>query len=200
VPNGPYRRSELISKSIPIFSAKGFRGTSMNDLAAATGLSKSSLYHYFDSKEDILVEIYDDVLRHNVEAAQRVRDSELPTELKLRQLFLERVEYVCRNRRILQVFFEEEAELPRRLLSRVFETRTAYVDLIEGLINKGVEEGVFKITTSPTIVVNTLLGATNWIYKWYSPRGPRSPQQLGEDITDLLLRSITVPSADRVGL
>lgn len=179
--------------AISIFSSKGFRGTSMNDLADAAGLSKSSLYHYFDSKDDLLVEIYDDVLRHNIESAQRTRDSELSTELKLRELLVGRVEYVCRNRRILQIFFEEEAELPRRLLSQVFAARTAYVELIVGLIEAGVEEGVFKITTSPTIVVNTLLGATNWIYKWYSPRGLQTPLQLGNDITDLLLRSITVP-------
>lgn len=164
----------------------------MNELAVAAGLSKSSLYHYFDSKEDLLIEIYDDVLRHNVEAAQRIRDSELPTEQKLRLLLEERVEYVCKNRRILQIFFEEEAELPKRSLSRVFEARAAYVGLMVGLIRAGTEEGVFKITTSPTIVVNTVLGATNWIYKWYSPRGPQSPQELGRDITDLLLRSITV--------
>lgn len=189
--NGVDKRAELVAKAITIFSNKGFRGTSMNELAEAVGLSKSSVYHYFKSKEDLLVEIYDDVLNHNVAAAQRVRDSDLPTEDKVRQLLMERVAYVCKNRRILQIFFEEEAELPRKLLSQVFEVRAAYVGLVVGLVKQGVDEGVFTTKASPAVVVNTLLGATNWIYKWYSPRGPQTVSELAEDITDMLMRSIT---------
>lgn len=189
------KRSDVIAKAIAIFSTKGYRGASMNDLAEAAGLSKSSLYHYFRSKEDMLVEIYEDVLRHNVEIAREIRDSELPTETKLRHLLVERVEYVCRNQKILQIFFEEEAELPKKLLTEVFEVREAYVDLVRGLIDEGVREGIFVVHASPAVVVNVLLGATNWIYKWYSPAGPQSAQQLGADVTNLLLGAISAPAS-----
>jgi AcrR family transcriptional regulator len=189
---GVDRRTELIARAVTIFSAKGFRGTSMNDIADAGGIHKSTLYHYFNGKEDLLVEIYGDVLGANVLAAERILASDQPTVVKLREMLVDRVVYTCTNRRILQIFFEEEAELPKRLLTRVFETRKAYVGVMSGLIQQGVAEGIFEIDTNPTIVVNTFLGATNWIYKWYEPRGSKSPAELGDEITELLLRSISV--------
>jgi AcrR family transcriptional regulator len=189
---GVDKRSDLVARAVSIFSTKGFRGTSMNDIARAGGLSKSTLYHYFDSKEDLLVEIYENVLRDNVLAAQRIMSSSLSTELKLRQMLIERVVYMCKNRRILQIFFEEEAEIPKRMMTRVYDERKVYVGVMIDLIQQGVVEGVFAIDISPTVVVNTFLGSINWLYKWYEPRGPRTPEELGVDMTDLLLRSITV--------
>lgn len=187
------KRREVIERAVAVFSARGYRGTSMNDIAEAVGLSKSTLYHYFKGKEDLLVAIYEEVLEDNVLAAQRILDRSLSTQDELSEMMVDRVVYTCKNRRILQIFFEEEAELPRRLMPTVLASRHAYEAVMTGLIDRGVAEGVFVISTSSTIVANSFLGAANWIYKWYQPRGPKSPQELGEEVADLLMRSIAAP-------
>src|SRR5690349_633933 len=95
---GVDKRTELIAKAVTIFSAKGFRGTSMNQIAAAGGIHKSTLYHYFTGKEELLVEIYGDVLGANVLAAERILASDQPTAVKLREMLVARVIYTCTNR------------------------------------------------------------------------------------------------------
>jgi len=187
------KRREVIERAVAVFSARGYRGTSMNDISEAVGLSKSTLYHYFKGKEDLLVAIYEDVLEDNVLAAQRILDRSLSTQDELSEMMVDRVVYTCKNRRILQIFFEEEAELPRRLMPTVLAGRHAYEAVMTGLIDRGVAEGVFVISTSSTIVANSFLGAANWIYKWYQPRGPKSPEELGKEIAGLLMRSIAAP-------
>src|SRR5688500_18784517 len=106
------KRDEVVSRAIEIFGSRGYRATSMRDLAEHVNLSKSALYHYFKSKEDLLVGIYKRVIAENIDAARRINDDDQPPELALRQILADRVVYTCRNRGILQVFHEEEAELP----------------------------------------------------------------------------------------
>jgi AcrR family transcriptional regulator len=186
----PRRRQEVLAKAVTIFGTRGYRATSMNDIAAEVGLSKPALYHYFSGKEELLVSVFEDVLRDNITQAHRIVTEGTSAATALRKTLVERVAYTCRNTPILQVFYEEEAELPPLLRARVTEGRRQYQRVLTDLIERGVAEGAFELATSPTIVANSFIGACNWAYKWYQPGGPKSPGELGEDIADLLLRSI----------
>ena len=62
----------MLSISTEIFSRQGFRATSMNEIAAAVGLSKPTLYHYFRSKEELLVRIYSEVLDESLGGAREI--------------------------------------------------------------------------------------------------------------------------------
>lgn len=51
-------RSLIIERTAPVFNSKGFDGTSLHDLTAATGLTKGALYGHFEDKESIAVEAF----------------------------------------------------------------------------------------------------------------------------------------------
>jgi hypothetical protein len=109
----------------------------------------------------------------------------------------DRVSYTCRNHRILQIFHEEEAELPKRLMQKVNESRRAYQMVMIDLLERGIVEGVLEFGTTPMIVANCLLGACNWSYKWYNPDGPKTPEQLAEEVADLLMGAVLAPEVGR---
>src|ERR1700753_2024702 len=91
------QRARVTALSAGIFSRRGFRATSMNEIAAAVGLSKPTLYHYFRSKEELLVRIYSDVLDESLASARRtVTAAPGPLEA-IRALIASRVAYPCRN-------------------------------------------------------------------------------------------------------
>ena len=54
------RRDEIVAQAVALFNAKGYAGTSVNDIADALGLSKPALYHYIQHKEDVLYWIHED--------------------------------------------------------------------------------------------------------------------------------------------
>lgn len=59
---GPYRkgetkRAEILQAALEIFAEEGYRGTSLRKVAARCGLSLPGVMHYFESKEDLLVQV-----------------------------------------------------------------------------------------------------------------------------------------------
>jgi AcrR family transcriptional regulator len=184
------KRTELLQRAVEIFSSRGYRATSMKNLADQVNLSKSTLYHYFTSKQELLVAIYDGVMMENMVAARRITEGIQSPAGSLRQMLADRVSYTCRNHRILQIFHEEEAELPKRLMKKVRESRRAYQMVMIDLLEKGLAEGLFEFNSNPMIVANCLLGACNWSYKWYNPSGSKTPEQLGEEVAELLMGAV----------
>ncbi|MBU1273792.1 MAG: TetR/AcrR family transcriptional regulator [Proteobacteria bacterium] len=62
IPKGRKRRRQLYAAAARLFAARGYHATSLRELAEALGLNKSSLYHYFDSKQELLCHLLDDYI------------------------------------------------------------------------------------------------------------------------------------------
>lgn len=184
------RRREVLEAAVAIFSERGYRAASMADIAARLGMGKASLYHYVASKEEVLIELYEDVLRENVIAARRIAGSRGSALDALTEMIADRVAYTCRNRELLRVFFEEEAELPARQQARLISVRHEYEATLLEVVAAGEAAGEFTLRTTPAIFINTVLGAANWTYKWYQPDGALSPEQLGSEIAGALLAGL----------
>jgi TetR/AcrR family transcriptional regulator, cholesterol catabolism regulator len=186
------KRAQLIDAAIRSFSERGYRGTSMRDLARDVNLSKPAIYHYVESKEALLVEIYEGVTAEGVEFARQMLERDVKPLDAIRGLLVERISYTCENRNLVRIFFEEETEIPESLTRAMLEQRRAYEDAFIELLNRGVADGSMHFDTTPRIVVNVMLGAAHWSYKWYNPRGSKSAQQLGEEMADMLLEGLKV--------
>jgi AcrR family transcriptional regulator len=188
--NGALRKAQVLEVAIRIFSERGYRGTSIIDLAEGVGVGKSSLYHYIRSKQDLLVECYDNVLKESLAAERGIIARGLAPAAALKEILVDRIVYTCENRRLLQIFFEEEAELPAALAETLLRHRREYADALVELVKSAVVDGSFQISTTPKIVVNTMLGAANWVYKWYDPAGALTPEELANSIAEALLNGI----------
>jgi AcrR family transcriptional regulator len=189
------QRARVLSVSAEIFSRQGFRATSMNEIAAAVGLSKPTLYHYFRSKEELLVRIYSAVLDESVEGARQIVAS-APSPLDaIRTLIAERVVYTCEHKQILTVCFEEEHELPTALVDDLLARRKEFEDLFTGAVeaHRAAHPGALGDVV-PRVYVNACLGAINWCYKWYRPSGPATPAELGRQIATSLTAALVVPA------
>lgn len=181
------RRQQVREIALRVFSERGYRATSMQDLAREAGMGKASLYHYFSSKEELLTELYEEVIRENVLAVLRIAGREGSAGEALTDVVVDRVAYTCRNRQLLNVFFEEEAELAPRMRGRLIRARREYEDAVMEIVRRGQQSGELVIHTRPRVFINTLLGAANWVYKWYDPHGSMTPEEIGRDMARILL-------------
>ncbi len=199
-PSGPSRadlqRRRVVSESVEIFSRRGFRATSMNEIAAVVGLSKPTLYHYFRSKEQLLVRMYTDVLDESLEQGHETVAAATSPLDAVRDLLASRVVYTCRKQAVLKVCFEEEHELPEELLAQVLDRRRAFEDLLVTALHEHLESypGI-DLQMTPSVFANMCLGAVNWCYKWYQPAGPTSPEELGRQMARSLTASIDPATA-----
>lgn len=186
------QRARVLATSVEIFGTRGYRATSMNEIAAGVGLSKPTLYHYFRNKEELLVRIYSEVLDESLRMA-RATVAAAPSPLDgLRELLVSRVVYTCEHRELLKICFEEEDELRPDLAEELLVRRRAFEDVIVDALRSHLDaHPQMRLAMAPRVFVNLCLGAVNWTYKWYRPTGPRTPLELGREMADALLRVIT---------
>jgi TetR/AcrR family transcriptional regulator, cholesterol catabolism regulator len=183
------QRQRVLRASVEIFSKRGFRATSMNEIAAGVGLSKPTLYHYFRNKEELLVLIYRDVLDESLRMAHETLAAAASPLAAVHDLLVSRVAYTCENQDLLKICFEEEDELRPDLAETLLERRRAFEDLLVDAVRAHLAaHPEVTLPMTPKTYVNMCLGAVNWTYKWYSADGPRTPRELGEEMADALMR------------
>jgi len=188
------RRLGVLATAAEIFSRRGFRATSMNEIAAATGMAKPTLYHYFRSKEELLVRLYSDVLDESLESGRAIVAAAATPLEAFRELIAARVAYTCERQALLKVLFEEEHELPPDLAAEVLARRNAYEDLVTEALAGHLERNPKALSgITSKVYVNMCLGAANWAYKWYRPSGPATPAELGRQIADTLCAALRPP-------
>ena len=189
------RLREVLDAAVEVFGARGYRATSMNDIAGAVGLGKPTLYHYVSSKAEILARLYEGVIDESIAAADEIVALDLEPLATLRELIVQRVAYTCEHRLLLRIFFEEEAALPAPLARSVVIRRRQYEDTFMRLVDAHLARRPVALASSVRVYVYTVLGAANWVYRWYEPSGSLSPRQLGEQMAELLLAPLREPAA-----
>jgi AcrR family transcriptional regulator len=156
------------------------------------GLSKPTLYHYFRSKEELLVRLYSDVLDESVAGGRAVVAAAASPLEAIRELIAARVVHTCERKALLTVLFEEEKELPADLATELILRRRAFEDLFAQALAEHLAAHPDALPgIAPKVYVNMCLGAANWTYKWYSPDGPSSPAELGRQMAHTLTASLS---------
>jgi len=163
-------RDQILRTAADLFRERGYRATTLDDIAARLGMSKASLYRYFRAKEDMLGAISRETIETFTRGLTVVLGADLSPEEKLRRVVREHVRFVIANRSFLTVFFSEEPNLPPRLARALAAQKDRYDKGVEAIVTEGVRAGAFR-DVPPRLVVFGLLGMLNWLYKWYNPAG-----------------------------
>ena len=180
------RRDEIVAQAVALFDAKGYAGTSVNDIAEAVGLSKPALYHWIQHKEDILYWIHEDVSQMLLENARARLEQHIPPREQLRGVARDLLGLMDTHRDWLRVFFEHFRELESGRQELIMARRAEYQSVVQGMLESGMASGAFR-TTDPALATNALFGAFVWAYQWFKPDGPLTSEQVADVIFDLLL-------------
>ena len=178
-------REQILRTAADLFRERGYRATTLDDIAARLGMSKASLYKSFHAKEEMLAVISRRTIETFTRELSLVLRSDLAPEDKLRRVVRDHVRFVIANRSFLAVFFSEEANLPARLARALAAQKDRYDKAIESLVVEGVKRGVFR-DVPPRLVVFGLLGMLNWVYKWYNPRGRWGAEEISAAFLSLV--------------
>jgi TetR/AcrR family transcriptional regulator, cholesterol catabolism regulator len=190
--NAPRDRGEQVyTAALRLFREKGYHATSMQDIAAAVGLYKGSLYHYIGGKEDLLVQVFEQAMGTLLEEVERiVADTSPGAGAQLRQVVAAHVRAVADNLEALTVYLHEFRALEGGPLERVRQQRERYIELVAEIIGRGVRRGEF-VTPDIGIATLALIGMCNWMCQWYRPDGRLTASEIGRLFADLLLDGLT---------
>ena len=191
----PRERSEEVYRAaLRLFREKGYHATSMQDIAAAVGLYKGSLYHYIAGKEDLLVQVFERAMGTLLaDVEQIVADTSLGPSAQLRLIGQAHVCCVSDNLDALTVYLHEFRALAGESLATVRAQRDRYAQLVADTVRRGVRIGEFD-TPEVGIATLGLLGMCNWVCQWYRPGGRLGPAEIGGYFADLILSGLKGPS------
>ena len=179
------RRRQLLVAAAQAFHRHGYKGATLKGIAEAGGILPCSIYHYFNSKEDLYVQVHDegfkDLNAAVTGALAHVRDPRA------------RLEAACAAHLALLVGGDALAGFTGNTLvftpnmdmlnKRLIKVRDAYEARIRALVDAldlsaGIDRTQFRLA---------LLGALNWTQVWYRP-GKKTPSQIAHDLVEIFCR------------
>jgi TetR/AcrR family transcriptional regulator, cholesterol catabolism regulator len=188
--NGETREMRVRAAALRLFRDKGYHATSMRDIAVEVGMNKGSLYSYIRSKEDLLIPLFEHamgLLTAEIEAI--CADPTLTPTERLTRAIHAHVTNVAEHLDILTVYLSEWRQLTSDSLATVREKRERYADLFLQIIEDGVERGEFRPIDTHSAMLN-IIGMCNWMFRWYRPDGRLTPDEVADNMIDLVLGGI----------
>jgi|DewCreStandDraft_5_1066085.scaffolds.fasta_scaffold00474_21 AcrR family transcriptional regulator len=187
------RRRQLLELAADLFLQNGYHGTSMRDLARAAGISQSTIYHYFHSKADLLVDIHSSLIDDLLPRLEAILREDHPPQEKLRLFVHTTIDLIATSRKRMAAFLWERRFLPPEQ-AREIQTKRDRVDrILDEILLEGIRAGAFRDVRTKSARM-AILGMVLWTVEWMDPAGPVSPQQFADDFTDIVMRGIGCPS------
>ncbi|HXG22011.1 MAG TPA: TetR/AcrR family transcriptional regulator [Methylomirabilota bacterium] len=176
---------EILRIAADKFGKQGYQATTLDEIAAAAGISRAAFYLYFPSKEELLRRMYSQVIATSQAAIERIVAEDLPVPEKLRRIIRHQVRYMAANIPLSRVFFSEIFNLPPELGQWVRRANRAFGEVIEKVVKEGMQKGEL-IPVHPKRFTYALMGTCNWMHRWYRPGGEWTPDTVAEEFIRIL--------------
>jgi AcrR family transcriptional regulator len=189
-------RIQILKCAAAAFRRLGYHGASVEAIASAIRMKKGNLYYYFRNKEEILFACHQYSLDQLLTLLQEVEASALSPDEKLRRLIGGAVHTILDELHGTALFLDLEALSPSHLRT-VIARRDLFDRGIRRVLQAGIEGRVFA-PIDAKLLSFALLGAINWIPRWYSPEGPSSSQEIADRFADYLIGGLRGVSRARM--
>jgi AcrR family transcriptional regulator len=185
VKSGGSRRLEILRSAAAAFRRRGYHGATVGEIARALRMTKGSLYYYFKDKEEILFVLHDWSLDLLLERLREVQASGEGPAAKLRRLVEAFVQMIIDDLHGTALTMDLQALSPPRL-RHVIAKRDRFDRGLRAIVREGMDTGAFA-PGDAKLAAFAILGAVNWIPRWFDPQGPAGSTGIGSAFADLAL-------------
>lgn len=183
----------LLRVAARIFNEKGYHGTSLDEIAEALGVTKPALYYYVKNKNALLYECltlsYDCGHQARLYAEEHGR-----TAYEKLQILYKTFMILLMEERGAYTAMGNIRALPEKQQKELMERRRQLDRYSRSLIRQAIEEGAIR-PIDVRVTSNFLLGAVNWILRWYSD-GEYTPEMIATIFLDLMMHGIAATPQD----
>lgn len=183
------RREAIVEKAAALFAERGFLGASVSDISGACSMSKSLLYHYYPSKEDVLHAVmasHIDRLVADVEEAMAAQgDARTRLRMMLRLFMSHYVGAAARQ----QVLLHDLDKLPPGPRAAIIAKQRRIIDAVQALLVE-IEPALGRDKALARARTMLLFGMINWTGNWYDATGLVSPDQIADMAFEMVTGAI----------
>jgi AcrR family transcriptional regulator len=181
-------RVQILQSAAAAFRKLGYHGATVEQIAAALRMKKGNLYYYFRNKEEILFACHQYSLDRILALLDEIARSDDRPEMKLRRLIVAFVHTILDELHGTTLFIDLGALTPAHLKTIVVG-RDQVDRGMRQIVLEGVASGAFS-GRDAKLVTFAILGAVNWIPRWFRMEGPASSQEIADQFADFLVAGL----------
>jgi AcrR family transcriptional regulator len=183
------RKDAIVEAAATLFATRGFNGASVADIAQRGRISKSLVYHYYQSKEDILYDVMISHVRALDVAAREAIAGDARPERKLRELAHRFMALYVGAAARHKVLLNDLDHLPKPRRAEIVAVQRSLIEVVRKLLIE-IEPALKKKSGASFAAAMLFFGTINWTHTWFDPKGPVSAGALAEMAVDLTLGGV----------
>ena len=181
---------DVTRAAVDLFAAQGYANTSVQQIVEAAGVTKGAMYHYFQSKDDLLFGIYDRLLSLQKQHLDDIVARGGAVVDVVRAVCVDVIETSIEFLPEGTVFFRSSHMLSAPRQQEVTRRRRAYHDAFAALLERGQAEGRYRTDIPIALLVAHFFSDVHYLTQWYSPTGAESGDLVAAQLADLYLTSL----------
>jgi len=194
-----YKRERILQEAVALFYANGFTATTLDDIAAALGVTKPFIYTHFRSKTDLLAALCTPTIELSLAAvADAAKGPGTPTR-RLWHAMIDFTKVVLQRQANIAIFFREEKHLAPEALAEITALRKRFDRTLSKLLTEGVAAGEFAVV-DVNLAALAIGGMISWAYTWHRPSGRLPLDELCTRMAELALQMAGVQTRQAVKL
>jgi TetR/AcrR family transcriptional regulator, cholesterol catabolism regulator len=174
------KRREIIETATKLFAEQGYSGTSVTDLTSAAGLGKGALYHYIESKENLLVEISALVMGPLIDRMREIIALDESATVRFRMVSEAILEGITRRPDHVWVYEHDYRYLSGVNRTRFLQQRQEFEVLVFGLVDEAVRQGAFR-RADVRLLTFQFFNLHKGTIQWYQRDGRWSAGELSRE-------------------
>lgn len=183
------KRQAIIREAAIAFNENGYEGTSLDTIATRLGVTKKALYYYVKNKQEILYEIF--CQWHDAQStAIEYAATHAQTGIEKLRVYAEKyVVTILQDFTPMDRMIGELSALDETRLQAILKNRKVNDKKVLSFVMQAIDEG-HAAELDPTMIVHTLNGALDWIFKWYHREGPLTAAEVANNIFQVILKGL----------
>jgi AcrR family transcriptional regulator len=187
----------LLDAAAGLFLQRGYANTRMQDIAECAQMSRSSLYYYFENKEQVLLALTEGDVRVATDTLEALLDdASISWADKLRGWIEGNIREKLAGRARFRLVDRIHDDLPAEYREIFRKQRRKILDLVTTVVEGGARAGEFRVI-DPKITAFAVIGMSNWTAWWYSPNGRSAPDEIARCMTDLAMRGVLKATSEQ---
>lgn len=183
------KKEDILRSASLVISRQGFHNTTLEDIAAELLMTKGSLYYYFKNKEEILFRCHDLILSEAMEQMESIFQEDILSVKKMEKAIKMHLGIAIQEKEIFNLIVKPEQIFSEENIEAIIKKRDKYADLFDKILIQGADRGEFNLPNLKMARM-IILGATNWVQVWYSPKGDFSKEELQNIYSEYLLKML----------
>jgi AcrR family transcriptional regulator len=183
------RWNEVLDSAVWLFSTSGFTGTSVQQVAERSRISKAEVYYHVNGKEDLLYHICHYSIATLLSDIQKALKGQEDSIARLRTIIRIHAGFFLKHPHNLAVLNQQMRNLSAVRRGQIERLERGYLNLIRETVGDGLRQNVLQ-RSNPTVAAFLILAMLNTLDRWYNPRGSVRPPELIKQVEQTMLHGL----------